>query len=180
MARIKLFNAEELSSVTLGQLFDMVTAWAPLDAAMQTAKAEKDKREAQFAKENEERFKLATYEIARDHAAGLAQIQLVMSRHPEWFEKKGCKERRTDNAVFGFRKAKDSVKVTDIDALKEFSDSAELKLYDVEIKPIMAIIKRELKERDFIPGVSLKKGIPQPFAEAIMRNLEEGRKGQGK
>ena len=151
--------------------------WAPLDAAMQTAKAEKDKREAEFAKENEERFKLATYEIAQDHAAGLAQIQLVMSKHPDWFEKRGCKERRTDNAVFGFRKAKDTVTVVDIEALKDFSDAEGLKLYDVEVKAISAAIKRELKDRDVIPGVSVKPGTPKPFAEAIMRNLDESRKG---
>ena len=47
MPRIQLFDPEKLDSITLGQLFDMVTAWAPLDAAMQTAKAEKDKREAE-------------------------------------------------------------------------------------------------------------------------------------
>lgn len=177
MARIQLFDPEMLDSITLGQLFDMVTAWAPLDAAMQTAKAEKDKREAEFAKENEERFKLATYEIAQDHAAGLAQIQLVMSKHPDWFEKRGCKERRTDNAVFGFRKAKDTVTVVDIEALKDFSDAEGLKLYDVEVKPITAAIRRELKDRDVIPGVSVKPGTPKPFAEAIMRNLDESRKG---
>ena len=100
-----------------------------------------------------------------------------MSKHPDWFEKRGCKERRTDNAVFGFRKAKDTVTIVDIEALKDFSDAEGLKLYDVEVKPITAAIKRELKDRDVIPGVSVKSGVPKPFAEAIMRNLDESRKG---
>lgn len=177
MARIKLFDPVELDGITYGQLYDMVTAWAPLDAAMRAADAEKDRRKAEFDKENEDRYKLETAAIAAEHAAGLAQIALVLSKHADWFEKDGCKERRTDNAVFGYRKKPDKPRVEDKEALKAYSDAEGLKLYDTEIKPIMAAIKRELKDRDTIPGVRLIKGVPEPFAEAIMRNLDESRKG---
>ena len=70
-----------------------------------------------------------------------------------------------------------SAQPLDIEALKDFSDAEGLKLYDVEVKAISAAIKRELKDRDVIPGVSVKPGTPKPFAEAIMRNLDESRKG---
>ncbi len=178
MARIKLFSPSELASITLGQLMDMVSAWAPLDAAKQAAKAEKDRRKAEFDKWNEEQYKLETYSIERDWAEGLSQIKLVMSLHKDdWFSARGCKERRTDNAVFGYRKKKDTITVDDKDALKNFSDEHGLKLYEAKIAPIMAAIARELKDTPEIPGVTVKLGEPTPFAEAIMKNLDDCRKG---
>ena len=176
-ARIKLFSPTELEKITLGQLFDMVTAWAPLDAAMETAKAEKDRRKSEFDKKNEEQFKVDTYKIAQDHAAGLAQITLVMSRHPEWFGK-GGRIRTTDNAEFGYTKERKKVKVSDIDQLVAYAKKRGLKLYETEISPIMAAIKSELKEVDKIPGVEVTPGEDKPFCRAIMKNLDDSRKGK--
>lgn len=177
MGRIKLFDPGDLANITLGQLFDLVTAWAPLDAAMQSAKAEKDRRAAEFDKQNDEQYKLDTVAIAVEHSAGLSQIALVMAKHPEWFAGRGCKERQTDNAIFGYRKKPDKIKVANLEALKDYSDAHGLKLYDTQITAIMAAIKRELKDVAVIPGVKVEKGQPEPFACAIMRNLDESRKG---
>ncbi len=179
MARLKLFSPSELDNVTLGQLMDMVTAWAPLDAAIQTAKAEKDRRGAEFDRQNEEQYKLDTYAVAQEHSAGLAQIMLVMSRHPQWFGK-GGRVRVTDNAEFGYVKERDTIRVADVEALKKYADTWGLKLYNSKITPILAAVKRELKDVDEIPGVEMRKGEDKPFARAVMRNLDEARKGEAK
>ena len=164
-----LYDTKEMAEMTLGQLIDKVNAFAPHQARILAAKADMDKRIANFKAKEQAKFEKEFGTLAADTEAEESNIAKIIIAHKEWF--KNPRTQKTPLADFGLRKSPDSVKIIDGKNIIEYSDKNGLDLY--ENQPVISkdALLRLLKEKKDIPGAKLQGG-EKAFVKIKMDNLE--------
>ncbi len=164
-----LYDTKMLAALTLGQLVDKVNAFAPRRIKVLAAKAAMDKRIADFAAKEQERFDADFGTLKADTDLEEKEIAMIIINHKDWFQKP--RAQKTANCEFGLRKSPDSVKLTNEQALIEWADRNGIPLY--EKLPVINkdAVMSELATGTAIPGAEIVSG-ERAFVKVKTDNLD--------
>lgn len=167
--RQNLYDTKNLDAMTLGQLIDKVNAFAPRRIKVLAAKAAMDKRIADIAEKEQQKFDAEFGTLKADTDLEEREIALIIMSHRDWFQKP--RAQKTANCEFGLRKSPVSVKITDETALIEWADRAGIPLYEKQPVILKDAVMSELAAGTAIPGAEMVSG-ERAFVKVKTDNLD--------
>jgi phage host-nuclease inhibitor protein Gam len=164
-----LYDTKALAGMTLGQLMDKVNLFAPRRVKVLAAKAAMDKRIAEYTAREQIKFDQDFGTLKIDTDLEEKEIALIIINHKEWFDRP--RTQKTANCEFGLRKSPDSVKINDAEAIIQWSDDNQIKLYDLCPTINKDAVAAAIVDGNVIPGAELISG-ERAFVKVKTDNLD--------